>query len=746
MEQHFKLEIPSSRSGEQNVGSDPVAGKNVIVLTKNFNITRAQENLLNKGLTFIPTLDVHKKQKAQLQLDMQEYHRKIKLMSYFDSFIERRPKPFIGKSSWVPHPDKIHPRVNQLITKDREDFNKYFKCYRERRNLKQNEVKALRELINDKNIVIKPADKGSTIVIMGRDQYIQEGERQLNNSIYYKKLDEPIYLKTIPIVHKILDKLWEHKFINSKQRQYLKGQEEPRPRRFYLLPKIHKDPNTWPVPFATPAGRPIVSDCGSETYRTAEFIDFYLNPLSLRHTSYIKDTYHFVDIVKGLSVPKDSIFFSIDVESLYTNIDTGAGIAAVKKIFKKYPDVTRPDKEILHLLMINLMRNDFEFNEKFYLQIKGTAMGKKFSPAYANIFMAVWEEEAFAHCPERPLHYWRYLDDIWGIWTGSREGFQRWFDILNSHDPSIKLQYTLHSEYVNFLDTTVYKGPSFDTTHKLDIKVFFKETDTHALLFKSSFHPAHTYKGLIKSQLIRFRRICSREDDFLEAVRVLFTVLRRRGYARSFLRDCLKTFQVQKEPDPTKIIPLVTTFSKMSTIMNNRLKTNFQDIIGGQKILDNHKIISAYRRNKNLKDLLVHARLKPIQQRVDKNKLISNFCTLPYVKNRINKNIFRIRQRFNPRSNNCIYMIFCVKCGAQYIGETKNSISVRMYQHRYNIYNKKEIHTLLVKHFILHGWRNLRVAGLQRNVVWTDNERRKCERRWIFNLGTREASGLNERG
>lgn len=33
------------------------------------------------------------------------------------------------------------------------------------------------------------------------------------------------------------------------------------------------------------------------------------------------------------------------------------------------------------------------FNGKNYLQIKGTAMGKKFAPAYANIFMANWEKE-----------------------------------------------------------------------------------------------------------------------------------------------------------------------------------------------------------------------------------------------------------------------------------------------------------------------------------------------------------------
>ena len=36
----------------------------------------------------------------------------------------------------------------------------------------------------------------------------------------------------------------------------------------------------------------------------------------------------------------------------------------------------RPDKEILKLLEINLTRNDFQFDDKFYLQTKGTAMGK----------------------------------------------------------------------------------------------------------------------------------------------------------------------------------------------------------------------------------------------------------------------------------------------------------------------------------------------------------------------------------
>lgn len=139
----------------------------------------------------------------------------------------------------------------------------------------------------------------------------------------------------------------------------------------------------------------------NQKHHTVEFIDYFLNPLSIIHPSYIKDTYHFVNIVKQLKIPHDSIFFSMDVDSLYTNIDIKSGLEAVKEIFEKHQNARRPDKDILELLEINLTKNYFVFDGEFYLQIKGTAMGKKFAPAYANIFMAKWEEEVLAKCKKK---------------------------------------------------------------------------------------------------------------------------------------------------------------------------------------------------------------------------------------------------------------------------------------------------------------------------------------------------------
>ena len=66
-------------------------------------------------------------------------------------------------------------------------------------------------------------------------------------------------------------------------------------------------------------------------------------------------------------------------------------------------------------------------------------MGKKFAPAYANIFMAEWEHTALQASLEEPLYHYRYLDDIWGIWNHQREEFDDFLNILNNHNSSIKL-------------------------------------------------------------------------------------------------------------------------------------------------------------------------------------------------------------------------------------------------------------------------------------------------------------------
>ncbi|KAJ8032678.1 hypothetical protein HOLleu_26268 [Holothuria leucospilota] len=49
-----------------------------------------------------------------------------------------------------------------------------------------------------------------------------------------------------------------------------------------------------------------------------------------------------------------------------------------------------------------LNNNVFEFNEEFYLQTSGTAIGTKMAPSYANIFMSIFEDHLQALSSTNP--------------------------------------------------------------------------------------------------------------------------------------------------------------------------------------------------------------------------------------------------------------------------------------------------------------------------------------------------------
>lgn len=349
-----------------------------------------------------------------------------------------------------------------------------------------------------------------------------------------------------------------------------------------------------------------------------EFITVHLNLLSIKHTSYIRDTSDFLGKVQGIRIGPDSSLFSMDVESLCTNTEIERGLEAVAKCLRKHPMEDRPDQSI--------RRNDFGFNGRHFLQINGTAMGKRFAPAYANIYMADWEESVFLKCKSKPSHYWRYLDDIWGVWEGTEECFRDFVEILNQHHPSIRVKVERNEAEINFLDTTVFKGPGFQHSGRLDSKVYFKSTDTHALLHHGSDHHPHIFKGIVKAQLVRFRRICTREGDRVQAVKTLFEALRRRGYSRQFLRMVAKEKAAGREGGNTsqrkRILPLVVRYSGTARGLALGIQKNFSRLTQQQALGTQYRVVAAYKRGRNLYDMLVHSELAPASGKGKKKTLV----------------------------------------------------------------------------------------------------------------------------
>jgi len=64
--------------------------------------------------------------------------------------------------------------------------------------------------------------------------------------------------------------------------------------------------------------------------------------------------------------------------------------------------MTLPPNTMKDLLGIVLEQNHFQFADKMYHRIQGTAMGTKMAPSYANIFMAELEEKLLNKYPIKP--------------------------------------------------------------------------------------------------------------------------------------------------------------------------------------------------------------------------------------------------------------------------------------------------------------------------------------------------------
>ena len=150
------------------------------------------------------------------------------------------------------------------------------------KNLTNKEYQAMRDLYKTPDNTIKPADKGGSLVIMNKEDYIPDANRQLSNQEHYKTLDEDRTHSYNKYIHHLLDQAWRMQILDKTTRENLQT-KNPRIPSFYLLPKIHKPSNQ---------GRPTVNSIGSVTERNSAIADLHLRKFTPRIPSYVKDTTH----------------------------------------------------------------------------------------------------------------------------------------------------------------------------------------------------------------------------------------------------------------------------------------------------------------------------------------------------------------------------------------------------------------------------------------------------------------------
>ncbi|XP_046848063.1 uncharacterized protein LOC124441644, partial [Xenia sp. Carnegie-2017] len=158
----------------------------------------------------------------------------------------------------------------------------------------------LKDLQNDDQIIILPADKGRKTVIMDRSEYIDKAKTLLQDTTTYELLHKDPSKTTTNRINQKLKHLKDKKKLNENDYRRIRPNDASTA-KFYGLPKIHKENN--PL-------RPIVSLPGSPSYELSKYLYNILYPLVKNSPHTIRNATPFLANIENIKLRPDEIMIS----------------------------------------------------------------------------------------------------------------------------------------------------------------------------------------------------------------------------------------------------------------------------------------------------------------------------------------------------------------------------------------------------------------------------------------------------
>ena len=297
------------------------------------------------------------------------------------------------------------------------------------------------------------------------------------------------------------------------------------------------------------------------------------------------------------------------------------------------------------------------------------------------------------------------------------------------------------------------------TRQGLKTSLYRKPTDRPTYLNYSSFHPPHTKRSIVFSQLLRFKRICSDNADYEKAVRHLVQSLLECGYPYKLIlkeinrasylsRDTLLSQKRNSTTAQSQRIPFVTRFSPTTTPFLQKVKCDWRTLKSNPSLPPPFSCppVLAKKQPPNLHRLLVCTKPRPppgnTPCRRPRCQICDHFNINPSVEFQNNVTLYPVRAGCN--TPNIVYILYCSKCPeAIYVGETANRFRTRFNNHKHSIRNNLPGFPV-ASHFNAHNHfpRDLRCIIIRDKFPNTDS-RKLYEQQLILKLNS-HTTGLNK--
>ena len=310
------------------------------------------------------------------------------LLAHGPNFANTPKKPPLG--DYISNIEKVCQSLDTNLAEElrSEVYRVLRKSHQLKPNLKKDEMIALKQLQTDKNCMVLTADKGVALVVIDRVDYIKKAKEILEDTNTYRVIHTD---PTSRLKNKLINILRRVKAETGMQdniykKMYPTGVSPP---KFYGLPKIHKKN----IPL-----RPIVSSIGSMSYGVAKELAGIIKPLMGCSQHHVNNSKQFAEEMKEIKLEEGECITSYDVIALFTSIPIPSALDIMKKKLEQDAELHKrtimPVDTILELLAFCLNNTYFVFQDTFYEQTKGAAMGSPISAIIANIFMEAFEHRA----------------------------------------------------------------------------------------------------------------------------------------------------------------------------------------------------------------------------------------------------------------------------------------------------------------------------------------------------------------
>ena len=377
--------------------------------------------------------------------------------------------------------------------------------------------------------------------------------------------------------------------------------------------------------------------------------------------------------------------------------------------------------------------------------------------SYANLFVGYIEHQFFnQYNGPKPDLYRRYIDDCVGATSSTREELNQFITAVNSFHPALKYTWEISDTSLAFLDIKVsVEGNGLCTS------VHYKPTDSHSYLLYSSSHPSHVKNSIPYSQFLRLRRLCSEDSDFSLKSEEMCEFFDKRGYPASVVEaghhraqqiDRQSALQTSQKENSNRI-PFTLTFHPHNHAVKSIILKNFKLL---QNDPDTGRIFSeppliSFKRDKNIGNFLVRSAFQTSEQPGTFKCARTRCKTCPFICNveKLSgpKRSIKITDHFTCTSANVIYCITCTLCKKLYIGETGRRLGDRFREHLRDVEkDDKNASKPVARHFNLpnHSMQHMAVCGLSLHQGNTES-RKTLEQKFIFQIGTLNPDGINER-